>query len=72
MGGDPTSVSFLAVSNRTYTIQYTDSLSPVPPVWQKLADVLARPVTRTETIIDPAPHNTVAGERGPDESKRAP
>ncbi|HXJ74963.1 MAG TPA: hypothetical protein VNM37_19055, partial [Candidatus Dormibacteraeota bacterium] len=55
VGGDPTSVSFLAVSNRTYTIQYTDSLSPVPPVWQKLADVLAQPVTRTETIIDPAP-----------------
>jgi hypothetical protein len=44
-------VQFNAVSNRTYTVQYTDGLNPVQ--WQKLADVLARAATRLETIFDP-------------------
>ncbi len=44
-------LQFTAVSNRTYTVQYTDNLSPI--IWHKLADVLARNVTRTETVIDP-------------------
>ena len=42
-------VQFTSVTNRTYTVQYTDSLSP--PLWGKLADVLGR--NRTETVIDP-------------------
>ena len=41
---------FTAVSNRTYTVQYTDSLDPI--AWHKLADVFARTVTRTETVTD--------------------
>jgi hypothetical protein len=44
-------LQFTAVSNRTYTVQYTDKLNP--PTWNKLADVLARTVTRTEAITDP-------------------
>ena len=43
-------LQFTAVTNRTYTVQYTDSLSL--PDWKKLADVLAKTTTRTETIID--------------------
>jgi len=43
-------LQFTAVTNRTYTVQYTDSLSL--PDWKKLADVLAKATTRTETIID--------------------
>jgi hypothetical protein len=43
-------VQFIAVSNRTYTVQYSDTLNPA--YWQKLADVLARNVTRTESVVD--------------------
>ena len=39
-------LSFLAVSNRTYTLQYTDSVQPVN--WHKLADVLARATNRVK------------------------
>ena len=46
-------LSFNAVSNRTYTVQYTDGLHPAS--WNKLADVLARAVTRTEVLTDPGP-----------------
>jgi len=44
-------LQFTAVSNRTYTVQYTDSLNPA--AWRKLADVLGRSTTRTENITDP-------------------
>ena len=44
-------LSFLAVSNRTYTLQYTDSVQPVN--WHKLADVLARGTNRVEALTDP-------------------
>jgi hypothetical protein len=44
-------VQFTAVSNRTYTVQYTDGLNPI--LWGKLGDVLARATTRLETLIDP-------------------
>jgi len=43
---------FTAVSNRTYTVQYTDSLDPI--IWHKLADILARNATRVESITDSA------------------
>jgi hypothetical protein len=46
-------LSFLAVSNRTYTLQYTDSLQPVN--WQKLVDVLGRATNRVENLADPTP-----------------
>jgi hypothetical protein len=48
--GSPT-LSLSAVSNRTYAVQYTDGLNPI--LWKKLADVLARSVTRNETVVDP-------------------
>ncbi len=46
-------LQFSAVSNRTYTVQYTDRLNPAQ--WKKLADVLAQNVTRIETVPDPNP-----------------
>ena len=46
-------VQFTAVSNRTYSVQYTDGLSPAR--WKKLGDVLAQGVTRTETVVDSSP-----------------
>ena len=45
-------INFNAVSNRTYTVQYTDGLTP--PLWQKLGDALARTNTRPEILIDPS------------------
>ncbi|HEU0010007.1 MAG TPA: lamin tail domain-containing protein [Verrucomicrobiae bacterium] len=44
-------VSFGAMSNHTYTVQFTDNLGL--GVWSKLADVLALPNNRVETIPDP-------------------
>jgi hypothetical protein len=44
-------VSFGAISNRTYTVQFTDDLRLGP--WSKLADVLARTNNRVETFPDP-------------------
>ncbi len=51
--GPAGTLQFNAVSNRTYTVQYTDRLNPTQ--WKKLADVLARNVTRIETVPDPSP-----------------
>jgi hypothetical protein len=45
-----TSISFNAVSNRTYTVQYTDGLGPAS--WQKLGDIPGRTTTRTEVLND--------------------
>jgi hypothetical protein len=41
---------FVAVSNRTYTVQYSDSLLSAP--WQKLLDVPAGKTNRTQVIVD--------------------
>jgi hypothetical protein len=46
-------LSFLAVSNRAYTVQFSDGLNPIQ--WQKLVDVLAGPNTRRETYRDTSP-----------------
>ena len=43
-------VSFGAISNRTYTIQYNDTLGAGP--WAKLADIFARTNSRIETVLD--------------------
>ena len=43
-------LSFGAVSNRTYSVQYSDALGSGP--WLKLADVAARVTNRTEIITD--------------------
>jgi hypothetical protein len=42
---------FGALSNKTYTIQYTDNLDAEP--WLKLIDVSTRPSNRLESIPDP-------------------
>ena len=44
-------LQFVAVSNRTYSIQFKDDLAN--PAWQKLADVLGQPTNRTYIAIDP-------------------
>ena len=46
------SVNFAAVSNRTYTVQFSDTVPAV--TWQKLADIVSRPSNRVEVLIDPA------------------
>jgi hypothetical protein len=44
-------LQFVAVSNRTYSIQFKDDLAS--STWQKLADVLGQPTNRTYIAIDP-------------------
>jgi hypothetical protein len=44
-------VQISAVSNRTYTVQYSDSLNSGQ--WRKLGDIFARPTNRVETFLDP-------------------
>ena len=46
-------VEFQAVSNRTYTVECAEALGEQP--WRKLADVLARPTNRVQSVLDPAP-----------------
>ncbi|MEY2407595.1 MAG: hypothetical protein QOF48_265 [Verrucomicrobiota bacterium] len=46
-------VQFAAISNRTYTVQYTDAL-PATGAWTGLVDFLARTTNRIETFPDPA------------------
>ena len=43
-------VTFGAVSNRTYSLQFTDELNVGS--WQKLADLPARAINRTESVSD--------------------
>jgi hypothetical protein len=45
-------LTFGAVSNKTYTIQYTDA--PGSGQWSKLADVYARATNHAEVVIDPS------------------
>lgn len=46
-------ITFNAVSNRTYGVEYTDGL---PPFWQMLGNVLASTNNRPEALIDPSAH----------------
>jgi hypothetical protein len=48
--GNPATLEFEAVSNKTYTVQHTDRLPD--GLWSKLADVVARATNRTESAID--------------------
>jgi hypothetical protein len=43
---------FTALSNTTYTVQFTDSLNP--PQWKELQDVPAQATTVTVVVVDPA------------------
>jgi len=44
-------LSFGTISNRTYTVQYTDGLTA--GVWSRLSDIAARATNRVEQVIDP-------------------
>ncbi len=44
-------VHVAAVSNRTYSVQFTDALGS--GVWRKLGDIVARPANRVESFSDP-------------------
>ena len=55
-GGGPATISFNAVSNRTYTIQLSDTLHP--PVWTRLGDVLGRQTNWSASLVDPASSST--------------
>jgi hypothetical protein len=49
----PATLRFNAVSNRTYTVQYSDGLDPA--LWRALAVIPARTTTRLESVVDPDP-----------------
>jgi hypothetical protein len=51
-GHGPAQVSFPAVAGRTYTVQYNDTLTSQG--WKKLADLVAKSVSRVETVSDSA------------------
>ena len=45
-------VTFPAISNKTYTVQFKDNLNVAS--WQRLADIAARTNNRVEIVPDPA------------------
>lgn len=55
MGASPagTVLEFDAVENRTYTVEFTESLSL--PLWNRLADIVATPTAHPQQVIDPSP-----------------
>ncbi len=48
--GEATALSFLAISNRTYTVEWNTQVTEGP--WNRLQDVLAQPFDRIESVID--------------------
>ena len=48
--GTMASIAVAAVSNRTYSVQYSDAL---PASWNILGHLLARPTNRVEILNDP-------------------
>jgi hypothetical protein len=51
-GGGPATISFRAVSNRSYTVQWSDTLGPLP--WSKVGDLFPRVTNWPASITDPA------------------
>ena len=51
-GVSGTTVEFLAISNRTYSVQYSTTVNA--PTWLKLIDVSAHPTNRVERLPDPS------------------
>jgi hypothetical protein len=51
VAGGGATITFGAVSNKTYSIEYTDALRAGS--WSRLTDLVARPTNRTETLVDP-------------------
>jgi hypothetical protein len=54
--GNSATITFQTVSNKTYTIEYTDDLAS--PAWAKLTDVSATTTNRAASVIDPTPGAT--------------
>ncbi|MEK7951508.1 lamin tail domain-containing protein [Luteolibacter soli] len=52
MDAGVSTIRFMASAGRTYTIQFSDSLSPT--VWQTLVDLEARPTSGEISVADPA------------------
>ena len=48
--GDMANITVAAISNRTYSVQYSDML---PASWSTLASLIARPTNRVEMLKDP-------------------
>jgi hypothetical protein len=48
----PAQITFEAVSNKTYTVLYSDVLNGTP--WRNLTNIVARTNTRPETVFDPS------------------
>jgi hypothetical protein len=48
---DTAILEFMAVSNRTYVVEYADDLNT--GLWQRLAELSAAPTNRILTVIDP-------------------
>jgi hypothetical protein len=48
-----TLLTFVARSNKTYTVQYNSDVSPVG--WLNLTNALSRPTNRIESVTDPSP-----------------
>jgi hypothetical protein len=51
LGSGLATLQFVAASNRTYSVQFIDSLGLN---WQRLGDVLNETSVRTETVVDPS------------------
>jgi hypothetical protein len=51
-GGGPATITFLAISNRSYSVQYADTLAAA--TWTKVEDVAARATNRQASVTDPA------------------
>lgn len=49
--GAGATLTFWAVSNKTYSVEYTDALETA--AWSRLVDVPGRPADRKETLADP-------------------
>jgi hypothetical protein len=52
-GAGAAALEFSAISNRTYSVLFKETLSDEP--WSRLADVPARPTNRVERVRDPSP-----------------
>jgi hypothetical protein len=49
----PATLTFIAVSNRTYTVQFKDAVNAA--AWSRLADVIARNTNRVASVVDTNP-----------------
>ncbi len=69
LGGNNVRLTFLAMSNRTYTIEYKDGL--IDPSWSSLTNVAAAPTNRLEKIDTTVTTNRFFRLRTPQVSAQA-